>query len=144
MEIMVTIGIIGMLATLAVPAITEATRNAKVMRAASDMRHFSNALDTYNLANGDYPADTLPGEMPPNMEGIMPFQFVEATPIGGEWDWDNKQFGTNAALSIYNNRLTLETIYAWTRLDKTLDDGLLGSGKIRLRPSGLMLVMEES
>lgn len=140
---MVTIGIIGMIATLAVPAIREATRNAKVMRTASDLRHFSNAFDTYNLANGSYPADTYPGEMPANMDGIMPYQFTAKTPLGGNWDWDRKQFGTEAAVSIYNNRLTVDIVYSWVRLDKTLDDGYLGSGRMRIRPSGLMMVLDE-
>ncbi|WOO40121.1 prepilin-type N-terminal cleavage/methylation domain-containing protein [Rubellicoccus peritrichatus] len=144
LEIMVTVAIIGMLATLAVPAIREATQNAQVMRTVSDMRQYSSAISTYNLANGEYPEDKTPGEMPEGMEEIMPPQWLAAAPVGGSWDWDYEQFGTKAAVSIYaDNALTPKTIYSWYRIDKTLDDGFLGAGLVRIRPGGLMFVIDE-
>lgn len=144
LEIMVTIAIIGMLATLAVPAIREATLNAQAMRTASDIRHYASALATYNLANGEYPSDKGPGAMPDGMDEMMPPQWLTTVPIGGSWDWDYEQFGTKAAVSIYSDVITPKTVYAWYRIDRALDDGVLGAGTVRIRPGGLMYVLDEN
>jgi len=144
LEVMITVAIIGMLASIAIPTIRQATRVAKINRAAADLRQYTGIIQTYNLANGGYPADRYPGEMPVGMEDMMPHQWKEGTPIGGQWDWDYRQFQTTAAISIYNTSDSVEKFYLWWGLDQRLDDGNLLQGSIRIRPSGLMYVLEES
>lgn len=54
-EIMVVIVILGVLASLVVPAIMDRPDRARIVRAKQDVRTISNALQMYRLDNFDYP-----------------------------------------------------------------------------------------
>ncbi len=54
-EIMVVIVILGILASLVVPAIMDRPDRARIVRAKQDVRTISNALQMYRLDNFDYP-----------------------------------------------------------------------------------------
>lgn len=139
---MVTIAIIGMLASLAVPSMLQVILTAQSMRTASDIRHYASAISQYNLAHGHYPPASAPGVIPNGMDELMPPQFTLETAIGGLWAWSPNQFGANASISIVNAAPTANQIYCWLRVDMAMDDGNLGSGTVRTRPGGLMYIID--
>ncbi len=70
-EIMIVVGIIGLLSMMAVPAFIRARDESKVSRFINDMRVATEAFHLYNLENGDYPPDAMHGEMPVGMAGYL-------------------------------------------------------------------------
>ena len=66
-EIMVVVGIIALLATIAVPNLLKARITANESNAKATLKTISTALETYALSNGTYPLLTtsLLGQAPP-------------------------------------------------------------------------------
>ena len=63
-EIMVVVGIIGLLAALALPAFQRVRRASQNARVVNDLRVFSQAFETYNSINGFWPNNASPGAIP--------------------------------------------------------------------------------
>jgi type IV pilus assembly protein PilE len=66
-EIMVTVAIIALLATFAIPGFLRAKISANEANAKATLKTISTALETYSLTNGAYPTDpaSLLGQAPP-------------------------------------------------------------------------------
>ena len=66
-ELMLVVGIIGVLAAMVVPRLAGRTEQAKIARAKSDIATIGLALDLYELDIGQYPSalDTLVAKEPP-------------------------------------------------------------------------------
>lgn len=145
LELVVVVAILGIISSIAIPAFSEVLRVSKVSRAASDLRVFSGAIETYSLERGGYPEDADHGQMPVGLQEYMSSKWLEETPLGGLWDWDQDVFGVTAAISI---RLPADpdarTTYMWFQLDERVDDGNLAEGRIRIAPSRLMFILEEN
>lgn len=56
-ELLVVVGIIAILAAIAIPNFLQAHTRAKVSRATADMRTIATALETYRVDNNRYPPD---------------------------------------------------------------------------------------
>ena len=141
-EIMIVVAIIGMLAAVGFPAMYEAVNRARARRFARDIQAAGHAFIQFALKNGQYPADRTPAQMPSGMSGYLSkFPWTEDTVVGGRWDWDYQQFGTEAGVSVHmpdwnDDRMQL--------IDAVMDDGNLSTGKFRKRSGGYMYVLEES
>jgi type II secretory pathway pseudopilin PulG len=136
-ELCVVVFIIGLLAALALPTMKGVALKARVAAVANDLRTFTTALQTYNLQNGKWPADTTPRTMPPVMVGALPSSFTRKTPIGGYYDWDQNVspngFLTKSAITLITqgtDRVSSDTALL-TAIDKLLDDGNLKTGNVR-------------
>lgn len=140
-EIMIVTAIIGLLSALAIPNIRAAGRNTRSRTFLSSLRVASNAVIEYVMETQTYPADKTPGVMPPGMSDYFSgIKWMEKTPIGGRWDWDYKQFGVTAAISVYDPDWDENEM---KKIDSLCDDGNLSSGQFRKRSSGYMYVIEE-
>jgi prepilin-type N-terminal cleavage/methylation domain-containing protein len=66
-EILVVVGIIALLFSLGIPQLLRARMSANEAAARGCLKNISTALETYALANGQFPADTatLIGQTPP-------------------------------------------------------------------------------
>lgn len=139
-EIMIVCVIIGLLAALALPAFDHVRQTAQNNSTASDLRTFSDAFHTYALEMGEYPPDTMPGEVPAAMtDRLAASRFQQVTPIGGHYDWDNNINGARAAVGVTSPVANFDQLQ---RLDATIDDGNLTTGNIQLNGDALRLIIE--
>ena len=140
-ELMIVVAVIGLIAAIGVPAVLYAGNRAKGRRFAKEIRVAGDAFVMYAFDHGNYPADTTQGVLPEGMAAYLnAFDWTGTTPIGGQWDWDNGQFGTDAGVSVYMPTFDAEKM---AEIDAVLDDGNLGSGQFRARTSGYIYILEE-
>jgi prepilin-type N-terminal cleavage/methylation domain-containing protein len=86
-EIMVAVVIIGLMTAMALPAYRRITMRAKATAVVNDLRAFSTAFITYNLQNGQWPADEAARVIPAEMAGSLGASFELTSPIGGFYKW---------------------------------------------------------
>ncbi len=138
-EIMVTVVIIGLLAAIAVPTMRRYQRRAQNTRFANDLRVVRDSIDVYTFEKGRYPADGLAG-FPPELNPLFPpARWSQPTSVGGVWDWDYKQFGYTAGVSVYRPTASVEQM---REIDRMIDDGNLSTGNFRARPDGYIYIMQ--
>ena len=99
---MIAIGVIALLASIALPSYLRARQRAQNTKFINALRVISGAFDTYAIEHVSYPPDANRGIVPP---GMAPYfnatvNFTAPTPIGGQWDWDKDVFGFKAGLSV--------------------------------------------
>lgn len=143
-EIVITMSIIGLLATFLVPAIRHSIRQRENLEAVTYLRSAVSAFELYATERGDYPVDCQPAGIPPEMASYyFPYFGIdwwdEETPLGGYWDWDN---GYHYAYSV--------SIHAPDRSEKQLkdfdalvDDGDLSTGSFRKRGNHYHFILVE-
>lgn len=89
-ELLITIAIIGILATVVLTNLTPARDSALQARALVEFRQFENALEQYKLdTGGSYPPDTnrdVPAELANYLSGD---DWPEGPWPGSVYDWDN-------------------------------------------------------
>jgi len=124
---MVVIVIIGLLASIAIPAFTQSKRSSVASRTANDLKKFADQFSLYNLSNGTWPEDGYPSTIPSGMEQLGSGTWTELTAIGGQWDWDYNARGFTAAVSIHGHTAEEATIRA---IDNLIDDGNLSTGRL--------------
>ena len=140
-EMMIVVAIIGLLATIAIPSFVHARETALNNRFAADLRVARDAFIEYSADNRKYPPDTMPGVVPVGMaDYLLRVPWTQRTVIGGQWDWDNAQFGCKAGVSVYQPTASLDTM---RKLDAIIDDGDLSTGSFRARSAGYIFIIED-
>lgn len=141
-EIMIVVVIIGILATLGLPAFRQVRMNSQNARFYQDVRVFASAAEMYMLETGADPwssaafGDPGSGTISTDMqEYIKISDFTAQTPIGGSYDFDNEY---QNASSIYffgvgSDGITVDDDQI-LKLDQDHDDGNLGTGNL-VRPT---------
>ncbi len=121
-EIMVVVVIIGLLAAIAIPAFKRVQERSAASRIANDLRQYAEAIQRYNLENGQWPPSGAVGTIPVGLESYLPAGFTNPSPIGGQYSW--------SGLPTLAIRLTGATPNpaVMTRVDAILDDGNLSMG----------------
>ncbi len=137
---MVTL-IIGVLASLAMPALKRTLVAARASATASDLRTFAAAFQSYEQQNGKYPPEAGTGVMPPLMVGSLGnTAWLRVTPIGGRYNWEyNRSTGGvryRAAIGIRTRNPAKVTTdrNQLLALDRLIDDGNLATGTLFLGP----------
>ncbi|MEI7731706.1 MAG: type II secretion system protein [Verrucomicrobiota bacterium] len=139
-EIMIVVAIIGLLAAIAVPNFVKARKSAQNVAFVKSIKTFADAFTLYSLENRQYPPDTTPSVVPPGMAPYLNVTLWQGTtPIGGQWDWDNGQFGFKAGVSVYQPTADATQMQ---EIDRLLDDGNLGTGLFRARSDGYIFMIE--
>ena len=132
-ELLVVVGIIGILASLAVASYRTYTIRAAVGRTAAELRHFGTAFMGYNYIYGEYPEDSH-NVLPPGMdEFISPSAFESGTPLGGTYNWEGPDGYPYAGIAVLGSTSGAAAIKS---LDNILDDGNLATGRFRGGSSG--------
>lgn len=128
-EIMVVVVIIGLLAALAMPAISRVKRRSINSEVANDLRVFAQAFETYATSHGTWPTNAGAGVVPVGMRtgALKNSDWQATTPIGGNWNWDDSSsgFSYNAAIAITGFTCTDAQLQ---EIDALIDDGNLSTG----------------
>ena len=133
-EIGIVAAIIGLLAALTIPAFVKARRETRVSDYLNSLRLTVDAFELYAMANGNYPPDRLPGQVPNGMgEYLKRMDWTAPTPLGGRWDWDNSSVGITAGVTGIGPGLDMTGI---RMVDERIDNGDLSSGRFRRTASG--------
>lgn len=128
-EIMVVVVIIGLLASIALPAFQRVRLQAISRRYINDARQIRDAAERYAMEQGNFPPNGI-GALHPNLRGYVPDSVFSSTttPLGGVWDWDYQQDGFTASISVYLYTVSDAQLL---EIDRTIDDGNLGTGLFR-------------
>ena len=128
-EIMVVVVIIGLLASIALPAFQRVKRQAVSKRYINDARQIRDAAERYAMDNGNFPPNGI-GALHPALQGYVPDSLMNSTTtaLGGVWDWDYQQDGFTASISVYLYTVSDAQLL---EIDRTIDDGNLGAGLFR-------------
>ena len=126
-EIMIVVSIISLLSVIAVPSFQRARQKAQNAKLINGLRVAGDAFQMYATEHGSYPADVNRATVPAGMDLYFGshFDFTKPTPVGGNWDWDYKQFGFTAGVSIIGSGVGDSRM---KEIDSTFDDGDLNTG----------------
>jgi prepilin-type N-terminal cleavage/methylation domain-containing protein len=139
-EVMIVVAIIGILAAIAYPGFQRVRMNAQNGRYIADLRTAKGAYMQRCIELGNYPPDCTPAIIPVGMADYLGhFPWTSENSLGGLWDWDFKQFGCVAGVSVYQPKVSQAQMLM---IDKTIDDGDLSSGAFRQRTAGFISIME--
>ena len=138
---MIVVAVIGLLAAIAIPCFARARERSQNTRFASDLHVAQAAFIEYSIDHGTYPPDTMPGVMPNGMSDYLGrFAWTQPNTIGGQWDWDNGQFGFKAGVSVYRPTASSAQML---EIDQMIDDGNLATGAFRSRTDGYIGIIEQ-
>jgi type II secretory pathway pseudopilin PulG len=140
-EVMIVATTIALLAVIAVPAFFKARTSSQNSVFIANLRLAKNAFIQYSFDNrGRYPPDVTPAIMPAGMtEYLGHFPWTVPTTIGGYWDFDHGQFGTEAGVSVYEPTVPVGQM---RQIDEMIDNGDLATGTFKARPAGYISIME--
>jgi len=142
-EVLMVVGIIGVLAVILIPATKKAFEYKENSEVAHKLRTAIQAFELYRSEEGAYPEDRNPGIIPPEMVEFFDYFDIdwwsETTEIGGKFDWDKGyHFPYSVSISApTKSQSQLED------LDKMIDDGNLSSGNFRAIGSQYHYILEE-
>ena len=132
-EIMMVVVLIGLLASIALPAYQYTREKSQNAAFINDMRVFSASFEQYILENGAYPVDAPASTPPPGMEdSFAGDRWASKTSVGGSWDYSVDAFGIKAGFGVVQPVATVEQMQ---RVDEEFDDADLSTGRFR-RVSG--------
>ena len=128
-EIMIAVVLIGLLASIAIPAFATVRERAQNSRLANDLRVFAGQMETFSLEQGAFPEDSNSGQIPSGFaEYIKPEQWFDGPSIGGVFDVEKDAYGLRSAVGVHRYTVSEEQLLAF---DRAHDDGNLASGLYR-------------
>ena len=142
-EIMISVTIVGLLASMSVPAFSKVRQKSVATTIANDFRIYAAAFEIYALEHGTWPRDvgrqTIPAELNNTQYGNRLLGFSETEHSGAQWDWDEGVGGFTAKVALHVNNLDPDVIL---EIDEILDDGNLSTGKFQNLSSGASYILE--
>jgi len=128
--LMIVVGIVCLLAVLALPSFLRARERAQNAKFVNALRVASSAFDAYAVEHNSYPPDVNRAVVPPGMSPYFgpTLDWTKPTPIGGQWDWDKDVFGFKAGVSVVGPAATVQQL---KDIDAAIDDGNLSSGNFQ-------------
>jgi type II secretory pathway pseudopilin PulG len=130
---MIVVGIISLLAAIAIPAFVRARHSAQESRMISALRVCAHAFAQRNLESGQYPPDAPPGQIPAGMtEHLAKVSWTLSTPVGGQWDWAPNVPNLGDGIMVLNSTVSDDRM---ERIDARIDDGVLTLGSFRKIPN---------
>jgi prepilin-type N-terminal cleavage/methylation domain-containing protein len=149
LEVMITAAIIAIVATLAIPHYLRARMFGQNGQVVNDLRTFGYQFEVYATEQSGWPEDRMPGNFPPEMEGMInPEDWDDVPPVGGQYDWDN----ANRAAVLANETQGFYAVAIANHLadeqqclllDDMIDDGDLTTGSFQEVSSGLVWILQK-
>jgi prepilin-type N-terminal cleavage/methylation domain-containing protein len=140
LELAVVVGILSIVAAVALPVSRHLIERARTSAVLNDLRVFSAAFQTYAAEHGDWPpGDGTPAAIPAGMEPYLSkTNWRQRTPIGGHYAWDPQtiQQGSRyrAAIALVgtaDNPVSRDA-HQLQQIDEAFDDGNLTTGNFLL------------
>lgn len=132
-EIMIVVAIIGLLAAIAVPSYRRIRINSLAARTANDLRVYTSAFQRFNLEYGYWPPASDPGVLPEGMDDHINRKLFETqNPLGTMWKWEVYDHVVGLGMDPPASALAV-----LERVDSSIDDGSLGSGRLRIQSGSL-------
>jgi len=101
-EILVVVVVLGILAAIVIPSVAGAAGDAQTNAFAANIRSIAEATELFYQQEGVYPEDSSSGEVPAGLEEYIDTKaWVQGTPIGGVWDFENNSFGVQSAFGVH-------------------------------------------
>ena len=148
-ELMITVGVIGILAALVIPSFMRARVQSRTKAAVNDLRVIYDGFQQYSILFNDYSsAPAVPGVMPSYMEGLIKnTTFTNKTPLGGWYYYKSTCYGAlNGRPAIGIVGQFSDPVFnrdQMTAIDKNLDDGDLTTGLfVRLNDKAFYFILE--
>jgi prepilin-type N-terminal cleavage/methylation domain-containing protein len=142
-EIMIVVVIIGLLASMAIPAMKRVIHRQQNTQVANDMRVFSQAFESYSTQNGAWPASAGSGVVPAAIRvgWIKNGVWQAKTPIGGKWRWNYSAGGVpfTAGISITNYTCKVSQLQ---EIDALIDDGDLTTGNFQRFGTRVTMILQ--
>ncbi len=139
-ELLIVVVILGILAAVVIPSFASSSESARYSSLATSFRSIGRAATLYGQEWYDYPPDCTPGQEPDGMSTYLgSFDWAGETSLGGNWDWDNAQFGFTAGVSVFQPSAGDAQL---VEVDTLLDDGNLATGSFRRRTDGYISIVE--
>ena len=129
---MIVVAIIGLLAALALPSFAKARRDARVSAQMNDLRILEDAFQLYAMENRGFPAATWVAKvLPPGMQKYLHGDiWSQTSPSGGLYAWKTNT-DTNGITRYYISLSGGVDQEVWDIMDRKIDDGLSGSGRLQ-------------
>lgn len=138
-ELVVVITVIGILAVMVAPKFASARTDAMITATSEDLGAITDALAMYMAKNGSYPRDVnrmrVVNDLTPYFKNENPF--AKPAPMGGVYDYEGPPNWNPPQISIRKNGDQVWTDEMAQALDEYMDNGDLGSGKLRKHGSRL-------
>ena len=140
-ELLVTVAIIGVLASIAIPQFSAYKDSAKIAATASEIKTLSNVFYAYLSDNEEWPND-FHLAVPTYMSNyITQEQWNQEAPITGRYNWEGPDSYPYAGIAISGSTATAAQL---DKLDRMLDDGDRTTGRFRTGTNGRpVLILEE-
>ncbi|MEM7791175.1 MAG: prepilin-type N-terminal cleavage/methylation domain-containing protein [Verrucomicrobiota bacterium] len=126
-EIMIVVVIVGLLATIAIPAFRKTQMAAQNSRLANDLRVFAGQIQIFTLETGNYPEDSTTGEIPTGLEEYINIANWTAGPsIGGQFDVEYDDSNILSGVGVVGFNANDEQL---RNFEMVYDDGNFDSGQ---------------
>lgn len=130
-EILIVVVILGVLASIVVPAFGGSTDEARKGAFITELQIFADAAEYASARNGGNIADSSTGAVPPELEPyIDTVGWTNGTPIGGEWDIEANENGITLGVGVHF-RDDQPSDEFMQDIDARFDNGDLSSGAFR-------------
>ena len=136
-ELMIVVSILGILAAIVIPTVSNAQQTASATSAATSMKEYARATMRYEMDHDAWPP-TVPGGqgLPSQLKPyISKTGRMNPTPSEGYWDYNDWGLGTRGLIS--GERYTVGVLIArandaqFQMIDEIIDDGDLAAGTVQ-------------
>jgi prepilin-type N-terminal cleavage/methylation domain-containing protein len=152
-EIMIVVAIIAVLVTIAVPAWTRASYQARNTRFINDAKKFADGIELFASEKNYYPEDGNTGNIPDGLETYIDADAwnLAVSPdggssIGGWWDVETNDSGVGSAVGVVTSgaSMGLADDYQLGLLEARDDDDDFDTGSFRkIRTGGYYFVISD-
>jgi prepilin-type N-terminal cleavage/methylation domain-containing protein len=140
LELSVVVGIISLVAAIALPIGRHLILRARAAAVENDLRVFAAAFQSYAAEHGDWPqGDGTPGAFPAGMEGFLgSTSWQSRSLIGGHYTWDpnsvhqGSHYRAAIVIESTGDSLVSTDLLQLQEIDRNVDDGDLAAGNFLL------------
>lgn len=148
LELIVVVIVIAVIVVIAAPRMGRATQTSRFANTLATFNAIARAAEYYRVEKGRYPPDYWNSN--PHA-GFQPYIdtsiFLKPTPLGGQWDWNNRVSTSGGTVSDWvvigpNVSIVLNPppLALWTEFDRYADDGRLTAGEFRRERTRFLLL----
>ena len=139
LELVIVIVIIGVIAAIAIPRMSNAAEHSKFASIRASFTTFQKAMLLYQANYATFPAAIPPATSPSVMrEFINEADWLAPTPLGGQWTWINSGLGVTG-IGIAIPTASSDVLIAF---DRQYDDGSLTSGTFQVVGTSYVMLLD--